>query len=100
MAKKYLKVEVTKILGTDLYIEVDDKDERFKDIFTQIEMRPRMLAFGKATKAIEPFLNKAVKDTVDSSDWQDSGYEIECVSTCEEEEATQYACFTMPPNVG
>ena len=100
MAKKYLKVQVTKKLSTDVYVEVDEEDERFKGLIEAQAKGDHKLMYAsgwKAESALHPHVQKAVEETITSMDWEeDSEYEVDTVNVCTKKEATQYNVFQMP----
>jgi hypothetical protein len=97
MPKKYMKVLVSRTLTTDLYVEVDEDDERYKGLFESGDLKSKSLSVSKALRAISPLVTQAIEETVSDSDWEkESGYEVECIEECSKEEATQFAVFQIP----
>lgn len=106
MAKKYIKVDVTKTLSSEVYIEYDENDERFQGIIHVNDIKisgeetlAKLAAYAQSLAALKPFAVKAAKELADI-DWDEyyAEYDVEMFNPCTEEEARQYSglCKIQP----
>jgi|LSQX01.1.fsa_nt_gb hypothetical protein len=87
MARKFVEVEVSKMLRSSVFIAFDDEKEEHKEL----------LESGKITWKGLRKLRKAAVDAseeLDSTDWEEEDeIEIEGGKVVDESEALQYTCW-------
>jgi hypothetical protein len=65
MAERFLKIEVTKEMYSEVYVRVDDEDPRFRDLFEengQLKKRGAILEHENVQTAAEETLNDHLLD--------------------------------------
>jgi len=87
MARRFVEVEVSKMLRSSVFIAFDDEREEHKDLLENEQITWKGLR--KLRKAVED-----ASEDLDSTDWEDEGeIEIEGGKIVEESEAIQYTCW-------
>lgn len=106
MAKKYVKVQVSKHIYTDVYLEYDENDPRFQGIVKVNEIKisgeetlAKLAAYSQSMKALEPHAIAACEYLKDY-DWEidNQDIEVDLVSPIKAEEALQFECYEVPKN--
>lgn len=104
MADRFLEVDITKVLGSTLYLKVDDEDPRFSALLesgeTELEkLRSGVSLLNQVRKSAG--IANAVKETIQSTDWEDawnptdSDFDVEGVKEVAADEALMYAVFDV-----
>lgn len=90
MTIRYLKVEVTRELATDVYLMIDDADPMFAPMVTQ--PYPELPAMLVLTPELRKAAEKAVAEFRYETDWEDNGpYASGTADEVTEKEAREYA---------
>jgi len=102
--KKYVKIEVSKQIYSEIYIEYDEDDPRFQGITKVSELKisgeetlVKLAAYSQSMKNLQPHLKPACKTLKDYEwDTDEENIEINCLNPCEEEEAKQFSYYQIP----
>lgn len=95
--QRYLKVGITKVQETDVYLLVDDQDPRFAKAFG----KPGTGKLGRNIfSVLKDVVDDAADDTLSSMDWDcdDDDIEIVCVGEVPADELIQYKAWNTITN--
>lgn len=98
MAERFLQLDITKMLGTTLFLCVDDEDPTYEAYF-KAESQDRLREFSKLCKWLP--IAKAVEETIHDSDWgyswnpKDEDFEVQSLQEVDKDEATMYSVFDV-----